>query len=113
MTEAEFQQRVIDTARLYGWRVAHHRPARTKHGWRTPTQGDPGFPDLVLARGGKVILAELKSTAGRLRPDQTEWLQQCGTHARKWSPKDWPDVLHELSGGDRPDEQLVNLLVEN
>lgn len=96
MTEAEFQQRVIDTARLYGWRVAHHRPARTKHGWRTPIQGDPGFPDLVLAKNGQVIVAELKSNTGSIRDCQEDWLDELGTHGRVWRPDDWPDVLHEL-----------------
>ena len=29
-------------------------------------QGDTGFPDLVIARDGQVIFAELKSAKGRL-----------------------------------------------
>lgn len=82
MTEAEFLQRVMDTARLYGWLAAHHRPARTQQGWRTPMQGDRGVPDLILAKGGRVILAELKSSTGRLGPGQKEWLSALGSEGQ-------------------------------
>ena len=34
MTETDFLQRVIDTAKLYGWLVTHFRPAKTARGWR-------------------------------------------------------------------------------
>jgi len=35
LSEADFESRVVDFARLLGWRVAHFRPARTAKGWRT------------------------------------------------------------------------------
>jgi hypothetical protein len=73
MNEADYQARIIDTARLHGWRCAHFRPAHTAKGWRTPIEGDRGFPDLVLARDGHIIIAELKSDRGRLGPGQSEW----------------------------------------
>ena len=61
MTEREFQRAVVELARLMGWRVHHTRPALTRAGeWRTPIQGDAGFPDLVLCRPPRLILAELK-----------------------------------------------------
>jgi len=96
VTEADYQQRVLDTAVLLGWHVAHFRPARTARGWRTPMQGQPGFPDLVLARGGTVILAELKTDRGQPKPDQLAWLDALGEHGRLWRPRDWTDVLAEL-----------------
>jgi hypothetical protein len=95
-TEDDFQRRIIDTARLHGWRLAHFRPARTARGWATPITGDVGFPDLVLARHGTVILAELKSDTGGLGPGQPEWLVAAGAHARLWRPVDWPAILAEL-----------------
>lgn len=98
MTEAEFQDRVIATARLYGWMVHHTRPARMADGrWRTPVQGDKGFPDLVLAheRHGTVF-AELKSDTGRLTPEQKAWLAVLGGVV--WRPRDWPHVLAVLQG---------------
>jgi hypothetical protein len=75
VTEAEFQDQVIHLARLYGWRCAHFRPARTEKGWRTPVQADgKGFPDLVLVRGPELIAAELKADKGRVSPEQQAWL---------------------------------------
>ena len=54
----------------------------TNTGWRYYYNPDsvgcaPGFPDLVLARHGRVILAELKtdSKASQPEPAQLEWLQ--------------------------------------
>jgi hypothetical protein len=73
--EEAFQQQVIDLAHLYGWRVAHFRPARTDRGWRTPVAADgAGFPDLVLVRDAEIIFAELKTDKGRLRDEQAVWI---------------------------------------
>lgn len=73
-TEAQFATWVIALARTRGWRVAHFRPARTEKGWRTPVAADgAGFPDLVLARRGEVLFAELKSNTGRLSKAQQDW----------------------------------------
>lgn len=79
MTESELQTAIIEAAQLYGWRVAHFRPALTSKGWRTPVQGDAGFPDLCLARNGRVLFLELKSEKGRVTPDQDAWLTDLGT----------------------------------
>lgn len=97
MTEAQLLERVVQTAKLYGWRVSHTRPARTAKGWRTAVQGDVGVPDLTLARAGVVLLVELKSDRGRLGPGQPEWLDAAGAHGRVWRPRDWPQVLAELA----------------
>jgi hypothetical protein len=96
-SEAEFTSAVIDLARLLGWRVTHFRPAQVRPGkWVTPLQGDPGFPDLVLARDGVVILAELKSDKGRLGPGQPEWAEQIGAQYRLWRPRDLGQIRQEL-----------------
>ena len=95
MTEATLQERVIELAHLFGWLVMHTRPARTETGWRTPLQGDPGFPDLVLAREGVVLLAELKAAAGKLTAEQERWRTELETDAcastpqyHLWRPED-------------------------
>ena len=72
-SEDAFQALVIDYARLHGWLVHHTRPARTAQGWRTSLQGDAGFSDLVMARGGRVVFAELKAAKGRLTAEQQRW----------------------------------------
>lgn len=96
LSEEDLQTRILQAATLYGWRAAHFRPARTAKGWRTPMSGDPGFPDLVLARAGVLIVPELKSRRGRTSPDQDLWLEALGDHARLWRPADWPAIQNEL-----------------
>lgn len=71
-TEREFQDQVIELAKMFGWRIAHFRPAKTAKGWRTPMTGDAGYPDLTLARE-RVIFAELKATRGTISEDQRAW----------------------------------------
>lgn len=96
VSEDAFKDTLIDTAIRYGWTVAHFRPARTERGWRTPMQGHKGFPDLVLARAGRVIFAELKSATGRPTKEQRAWLAAVGVHGRLWRPADWPTIVAEL-----------------
>lgn len=59
--------------RLYGWRWMHQRPAQTQRGWRTALEGDPGFPDFLAARRGRLLFIEAKSGRGRLSPAQVAW----------------------------------------
>lgn len=93
-TEDEFQKQVIELAQKRGWHVAHFRPARVirkgKETWRTPVEGDKGFPDLVLARDRIVIHAELKSDSGVVSPEQHAWLMALGGVV--WRPKSWPTI---------------------
>lgn len=98
MSEEELQDAVIEAAQLQGWVCVHHRPARTEAGWRTAIQGQKGFPDLVLARDGRVIFAELKSAKGKPTADQLIWLEALGDLARLWRPADWLSgrIQHEL-----------------
>lgn len=102
LTEAQLQEKVIALAKAKGWLVMHSRPARTEKGWRTPIAGDAGFPDLVLARDGRVLFAELKSESGRLTRQQREWLDALGAgqYAKSvhvWRPSDWPEIEGTLA----------------
>ena len=101
-TEEELQKAVIELAQFLGWRVAHFRPARTEKGWRTPVQGDgKGFPDLVLARHGRVLFAELKSEKAKLSAEQDLWLYELGpSFSRVWRPSGWKsgEIERELRG---------------
>ena len=97
MKEAEFQNQIIELAHLYHWRVMHARPARTTKGWRTPIQGDRGFPDLVLAKNGCVIFWELKTDKGEPTPDQLAWLEALGESDERIQvglrrPSDWDAI---------------------
>lgn len=59
------EQAVIDLARALGWLVYHTFDSR---------HSAAGFPDLVLARGGRLLFVELKSEKGTLKADQLLWL---------------------------------------
>jgi hypothetical protein len=96
MNEGQFTRTVVDIGRTYHWRVSHFRPALTEKGWRTPVQGDKGFPDLVLARNNVVIIAELKVGRGKLTPDQELWRDALGEVYRLWRPVDIPTIISEL-----------------
>lgn len=97
-TEADLTTAILDYAHLRHWRIAHVRPARTEDGWRTPYEGDDGLPDLILARAGRVILAELKSDTGK-KPtlDQQAWLDAAGPNGYLWRPKDWDAIMKVLT----------------
>jgi hypothetical protein len=98
----QFTEAVIGVAQALGWRVAHFRPARTAKGWRTAVSGDgKGFPDLLLARGDRLIVAELKTGRGRLTREQRAWLDAFaavpGVTACVWRPKSWAEMVELLT----------------
>jgi hypothetical protein len=102
MTEDQLLTAILQAARLYRWLAFHPRPGMTARGtWYTPTQGDKGFPDVFLARAPRVVLLELKSDVGRLRPEQLAWqeqLERCtGIEYRIGRPADLDDILRLLA----------------
>ena len=98
--EKTFQKQVIELAHILGYTVAHFRPAKTAHGWRTPVAADgAGFPDLVIAGHGRILYRELKTTTGRLSDDQEAWgeiLTRNGADYAVWRPSDWDTIAHQL-----------------
>lgn len=99
--EAVLQAKIMDLARLYGWRRAHFRTAYQPGAekWVTPMSGEKGFPDLVLVRGPRLIFAELKSDRGRVSKDQRAWLDMLeGTCAEvyEWRPADYDEITEVL-----------------
>ena len=74
-TETDYYAGIVEAARLGGWMICHFRPARTAHGWRTPLQGDSGYPDFTLIHpeAPHVIFVEVKADGQKLRPDQQAW----------------------------------------
>jgi len=76
MSEEELLTAITEAATYRGWRWVHFRPAQTAKGWRTPTQGHSGFPDLCLVRKGDLLFWELKAARGSLSPDQVAWLDE-------------------------------------
>lgn len=96
ISEADLQRTVTETAALFGWHWVHIRAVQHKGRWSVPYEGMPGLPDLVLARGGQVILAELKSATGRTTSQQDAWLAAAGPNGRLWRPTDIPHIIEEL-----------------
>lgn len=105
VTEKELLANVIETARIFGWKVAHFRSVPVKRGkrvvWETPVQADgAGFPDLCLVRE-RVVFAELKVGYNKPSEAQDDWincLRKAGVEAYLWREADWldgaiPDVL--------------------
>ncbi len=108
LTELDLARQIRDLARVTGWLHVHFRPAKTKQGWRTAFSGDPGFPDMVLARRGRVIFAELKMDGKKARPEQDRWLLELdpgnirgnrelrGVEAYVWTPADFDSIVETL-----------------
>ena len=93
MTEEQLLINVLAYAKVRAWRAAHFRPAKTAKGWRTAVQGDgKGYPDLLLLRGTRGVVIELKSMAGKVRTEQEEWLNAfayVGFETYILRPSDW------------------------
>jgi hypothetical protein len=90
VTEGEWQDVVLKLAALYGWTLTYHT--------YDSTRSNPGWPDLVLHRPpGELLVVELKSDKGRVKPAQQEWLAALacsGVETAVWRPRDLDDVVH-------------------
>ena len=99
-TERQFQGMVINLAALNGWTVWHDHDSR---------RNSAGFPDLILLRGPRLIVAELKvdrrRKTGTTYPGLTtraqRWMlslfKEAGAEAVVWRPRatsreKWPVV---------------------
>lgn len=94
-SENNFMSWILDFAKIKHWRVAHFRGAWSKDGERytTPVQAQgKGFPDLCLVRDKRLIFAELKSSKGKVSPEQYDWLEALGKaggiEVYTWRPTD-------------------------
>ena len=92
-TEKVFTQQVMDYARLMGWSAYHS--------WIS-IRSEPGFPDLVAVRAGRLVVAELKTLTGKLTPAQEKWLGVWGgipsAEVFVWRPNDesWAQIERVL-----------------
>ena len=87
MPERDWRQWTLDYARLRHWLAYFTWSSR---------HSPEGFPDLVLCRPPRLVLAELKSQRGRLTVEQQGWqdalsrVTEISNHV--WRPTDMPIV---------------------
>lgn len=67
ITEKQFMGQVIQLAKLFGWLIYHTHDSR---------RSVAGFPDLILLRGGRLLVVELKVGKNRATADQQAWLRE-------------------------------------
>jgi len=91
INETQFLRLVIDFATKHGWLVYH--VAKTRFRKR-------GFPDLLMLRHGRLVVVEIKSTEGKLHPEQEVWLREFGkckaVEVYLWRPSDWGSIQELL-----------------
>jgi len=91
MTEAQFMAQVRQLARVCHWQCYHTNRS---------DRSDPGFPDLVMVRGNRLIFAELKTAKGKLSLPQKEWLASLkrvpDIEVYLWRPDDWDPIVEVL-----------------
>lgn len=99
ITESEWQTHVITIARLNGWSFYHppdNRPGRNGKVQYVVA----GWPDLVLVRDGRMVVAELKTRLGKTTAAQDKWLAELalvpGIEAHVWRPGDDDKVIATL-----------------
>jgi hypothetical protein len=103
MTEDDLLTGIVDAALVFGWHVHHVRRSD-----KARQMGQAGFPDLVLAKDGRIIFAELKAAKGQLDTDQFGWLLALrGQNTERlpgqplvvvWRPADYDDAIELLRG---------------
>lgn len=95
LTERQWQAQVLEAARVLEWLIYHTYDSR---------RSEPGFPDLMLLKGTRLVVAEVKTQKGRLNFAQEVWLEAFrATNAEVyvWRPDDWPEVERVLKGESR------------
>jgi hypothetical protein len=90
-SESEFMTAIIDEAKRTGWLVYHtHRSDKS----------EAGFPDLVMVRQGRMVVAEVKRVGGTPTMEQVRWLLDMarvpGIEVYCWDAADFDKVVQTL-----------------
>ena len=90
VSEKDFQRDVVTAAKMLGWVVYHTFDSQ---------RSEPGFPDLILSRGERMLAWELKRESGMPTAAQREWLMafsRVGVRAEILWPSDMDKILEAL-----------------
>ena len=93
LTEKAFMDSIVDLARQTGWLVYHTHDSR---------RSEPGFPDLVMTKPKRLVIAEIKTEKGKTTKHQDKWLETLktvearGVKVKLWRPSDWPEIERTL-----------------
>jgi hypothetical protein len=82
----------LEAAGHLGWTKRYH----TRFSWKS----ERGFPDLVLVRPPRLIIAELKRDDRDTTAEQEDWLSTLrlvpGIEVYVWRPRDYDEVIRIL-----------------
>ena len=96
LSEGAFESHIVERATAAGWHC---------HGARLAPQG---FPDLLLVKDERCIVAELKRNDGCVSAAQAIWLEVLRRVTRMdvavWRPEDWLTVTDALVRGGKVTE---------
>ena len=105
--EATWQKQVLAAADTFGWHYFHDQATNTPRkctvcgAYRRGPRNVKGFPDLVLLRGPRMIVAELKDEYGTVTDEQRAWLDWFaaipGVEVFTWRPRDSEAVTRTLA----------------
>jgi hypothetical protein len=93
LTEKAFMDSIVELARNTGWLVYHPYDSR---------RSEPGFPDLVMTKPKRLVIAEIKTEKGKTSEHQDKWLETLktvearGVKVNLWRPSDWPEIERTL-----------------
>jgi hypothetical protein len=106
-SEKAWQKQVTSGAETLGWHIFHdsatNRPRKCRScGAFTPgPRNVKGFPDLLMLRGRRLVVAELKDEYGEVSPEQQAWLDWFravpGVEVYVWRPRDVNRVTEILT----------------
>lgn len=89
--ETDFRESIQGFAKLFGWMYYHTHDSR-----RSPE----GFPDLVLVKPPRFIVAECKVGDNKPTQQQEDWLSASaacpGVETYLWYPDDWDEIERVL-----------------
>ena len=91
LSEKDFMESIVQLARNTGWMVYHTYDSR---------RSTAGFPDLVMTKHKRLVIAEIKTETGKTSPAQDKWLETLrtarGVKVKLWRPSAWPEIERTL-----------------